>query len=97
MKGSARQAAVGRLADRFSPAGERFFGEIGIESQLCLSNTFMYRTPALDWSVRSRHLASAAGAALLDRCYALGAAQRVQNSRVVIFASRERTLDNDSA
>src|SRR4029077_6213929 len=41
--------------------------------------------PCLDWSVRRNHLAGALGAALLDRCYALGWAKRVPGTRVVQF------------
>jgi len=49
--------------------------------------------PCLDWSARRNHLAGALGAALLERCYALGWAKRVKGSRVVSFsAAGERAL-----
>ena len=41
----------------------------------------------LDWSERRHHLAGAVGAALLDRCYDLGWARRVKDSRVVTFSA----------
>lgn len=40
----------------------------------------------LDWSVRRNHLAGTLGAALLDRCYAMGWAKRVAGTRVVSFS-----------
>jgi DNA-binding transcriptional ArsR family regulator len=43
--------------------------------------------PCLDWSVRRNHLAGAIGAAVLQRCYALGWARRVPGTRVVQFSA----------
>lgn len=49
--------------------------------------------PCLDWSVRRNHLAGALGAAILQRCYALGWARRVPGTRVVQFtAAGERAF-----
>ncbi|AJD54057.1 transcriptional regulator, ArsR family [Thalassospira xiamenensis M-5 = DSM 17429] len=42
----------------------------------------------LDWSARQSHLAGSFGAALLDRFYDLGWAQRSKESRVVIFSPK---------
>ena len=71
-----------------SRAGERMCRELGI----ALPTEGAGRRPAcrvcLDWSVRRHHLAGQLGAALLDRCYALGWARRRQGTRVVDFTGR---------
>jgi DNA-binding transcriptional ArsR family regulator len=41
----------------------------------------------LDWSARRYHLAGALGAAILDRCIALGWARRVARTRVMSFST----------
>jgi DNA-binding transcriptional ArsR family regulator len=47
----------------------------------------------LDWSARRNHLSGALGAAVLERCYALGWAKRVKGTRVVSFSpAGERAL-----
>jgi DNA-binding transcriptional ArsR family regulator len=70
---------------RLSPAGERACGELGMtfatgRRELCRA--------CLDWSQRRHHLAGRAGAALLDRLYALGWAKRRRGTRVVDFTPR---------
>ena len=70
----------------FSRAGKQFFGEIGIDVQTLGVQRRPFSRPCLDWSVRRHHLAGAAGAALLNRCYELGWARRVKDSRVVAFS-----------
>ncbi len=67
-------------------AGKRFFGEIGIDVEALALQRRRLSRACLDWSERRHHLAGAAGAALLDRCYELGWAQRVKDSRVVAFS-----------
>lgn len=78
-----------RLTDR----GEVVFRGIGVDPAgldhgrrpLCLA--------CLDWSARRHHLAGALGAALLDRCLALGWARRRRGSRALTFSAvGERAL-----
>ncbi|MEP6607157.1 MAG: helix-turn-helix domain-containing protein [Burkholderiaceae bacterium] len=86
-----------------TPAGKRFFGELGIDIQALSEERRGLSHACLDWSVRRHHLAGAAGAALLNRCRELGWARRVRNSRVVAFSSagerefRQRFRIEDSA
>jgi DNA-binding transcriptional ArsR family regulator len=44
--------------------------------------------PCLDWSERRFHLAGAVGAALADRCFALGWVERLRDSRAVAITAR---------
>ena len=78
---------------QLSGRGQRFFAEFGIDAKALMSRRRPLCRACLDWSVRRHHLAGALGAALLDRCYALGWARRVKGSRVVNFsASGEKAL-----
>lgn len=70
-----------------TPAGKRFFAEIGIDVDTLDHGRRPLCRACLDWSVRRHHLAGALGAALLDRCYALGWARRAKDSRVVNFSA----------
>ena len=68
-----------------SRAGERKCRELGLEwdagrRPLCRA--------CLDWSARRHHLAGRVGAALLERCYALGWAKRRKGTRIVDFTPR---------
>ena len=71
----------------FTRAGKQFFGEIGVDVETLGVQRRPLSHSCLDWSVRRHHLAGAAGAALLNRCYELGWAQRVKDSRVVAFSA----------
>src|SRR5262249_33571905 len=76
-----------------TPAGRRACEELGIDLAGLESQRRVLCRPCLDWSVRRPHLAGALGAALLERCLALGWARRVRDSRVVSFSPRgERAL-----
>jgi DNA-binding transcriptional ArsR family regulator len=44
--------------------------------------------PCLDWSERRLHLAGAVGAALAERCFALGWIERIRDSRAVAITPR---------
>lgn len=68
-----------------TPAGKRFFAGLGIDVDALDHGRRPLCRACLDWSVRRHHLAGALGAALLDRCYALGWAKRAKQSRVVNF------------
>ena len=69
----------------FTSAGKRFFGATGIDVDGLSQQRRRLSHACLDWSVRRHHLAGAVGAALLSRCYELGWAHRLKNSRVVSF------------
>jgi DNA-binding transcriptional ArsR family regulator len=67
-----------------SRAGERKCRELGLvwgegRRPVCRA--------CLDWSARRHHLAGQVGAALLQRCYALGWAKRRKGTRVVDFTA----------
>jgi DNA-binding transcriptional ArsR family regulator len=73
--------------------GLRFFAAFGIDTDALVSRRRPLCRACLDWSVRRHHLAGALGAAVLDRCYALGWARRTKGSRVVSFSpSGEKAL-----
>jgi len=86
---SLQQRRYVRIDDKqpvLTPAGKRFFAEIGIDVDTLDHGRRPLCRACLDWSVRRHHLAGALGAALLDRCYALGWARRAKDSRVVNFS-----------
>ena len=73
--------------------GGRFLAELGIDIRKLEAQRRPLCRPCLDWSVRRHHLAGAVGAALLERCLALGWAKRARASRVVSFsAAGEKAL-----
>jgi DNA-binding transcriptional ArsR family regulator len=73
--------------------GERLFRDLGIDLEALRAQRRPLCRPCLDWSARRHHLAGALGAALLERCFALGWARRVRSSRVVDFSAQgERAL-----
>jgi DNA-binding transcriptional ArsR family regulator len=73
--------------------GLQGFRDLGIDVDgLAVGRRELCRA-CLDWSVRRHHLAGALGAALLDRCCALGWARREKGSRVIHFTpTGERAL-----
>jgi DNA-binding transcriptional ArsR family regulator len=73
--------------------GEQAFRKMGVDVRALRDERRPLCRPCLDWSARRHHLAGALGAALLDRCLALGWARRVRGSRVVSFTPQgERAL-----
>lgn len=79
-----RRTAIGLEITR---AGERFFGELGIDINALAQQRRRLSHACLDWSERRHHLAGAVGAALLDRSYECGWARRAVDSRVVAFSA----------
>lgn len=69
-----------------TPSGKQFFAALDIDTDALSRGKRPLCRTCLDWSVRRHHLAGALGAALLDRCFALGWARRVRRSRVVQFS-----------
>ncbi|HJW51659.1 MAG TPA: helix-turn-helix domain-containing protein, partial [Burkholderiaceae bacterium] len=76
-----------------TPAGRRFCEDFGIDVDALAGHRRPLCRACLDWSMRRNHLAGTVGAAVLDRCLALGWARRAKDSRVVAFsAAGERAL-----
>jgi len=93
---SLRQQGFLRAGDgalTLSEQGERFCHDLGIDVAALERGRRPLCLPCLDWSVRRHHLAGALGAALLDRCFALGWARPHKTTRVVLFSALgERSL-----
>ncbi len=68
-----------------TPAGRRFFRGLEIDVEPLERGRRPLCRSCLDWTVRRHHLAGPLGAALLERCFALGWARRARGSRVVHF------------
>src|SRR6059058_1860204 len=71
-----------------SPAGETFMTALGMDIAALSALRRPLCKGCLDWSVRRSHLAGALGAALLQRFFDLGWAQREPGARVVAFSPR---------
>ena len=68
-------------------AGREFCDGLGLAIDTPPGQRRALCRPCLDWSVRRNHLAGALGAALLEKCYALGWGKRVAGTRVVHFSA----------
>ena len=66
--------------------GREFCADVGIDLAILAAKRRPLCRACLDWSVRRPHLAGALGAAILERCFALGWARRAAGSRVVQFS-----------
>jgi DNA-binding transcriptional ArsR family regulator len=76
-----------------SGRGEDVFEKLGVDVAAAKAERRPLCRPCLDWSARRPHLAGALGAALLQRCFALGWAKRLRGSRIVAFSPQgERAL-----
>jgi len=74
-------------------AGGDFLSDLGVELQTKKVRRTLCR-PCLDWSERRWHVGGAVGAALADRCFALGWTERRSDSRsITITAAGERAFD----
>jgi len=74
-------------------AGGHFLSDLGVELQTKKVRRTLCR-PCLDWSERRWHVGGAVGAALADRCFALGWTERRSDSRAItITAAGERAFD----
>ena len=69
---------------RLTPAGERWFAKLSIDTQALANQKRAFCRACLDWSERRHHLAGALGAALLARFIDLGWAKRARDSRLVL-------------
>jgi DNA-binding transcriptional ArsR family regulator len=74
-------------------SGRTFLGGLGVQLDHGKSRRAFCR-PCLDWSERRWHIGGTIGAALADRCFALGWAERRNDSRAIaITAAGERAFD----
>jgi DNA-binding transcriptional ArsR family regulator len=69
-----------------TPSGEAFLEKFGVDVQKLGGGKRAFCRPCLDWSERRPHLAGAVGAALAERCFALGWIARVRDTRAVRIA-----------
>ncbi len=66
-----------------TPAGEAAFAAIGVDVPALRSGRRRFAYGCMDWSERRPHLAGALGAAVAERCLALGWLQRQKHSRAL--------------
>ncbi|WP_137935910.1 helix-turn-helix domain-containing protein [Chitinivorax sp. B] len=66
-------------------AGQSWFGRLNIDTAQLARQKRSFCRPCLDWGERRNHLAGALGAALLAYIFERGWAERVTDSRVVVF------------
>jgi DNA-binding transcriptional ArsR family regulator len=71
-----------------TPAGDAQFTALGIDMAALRKASRPVCRTCLDWSQRTPHLAGSLGAALLQRIFATGLAERVPGTRVVRFWPR---------
>jgi DNA-binding transcriptional ArsR family regulator len=64
-------------------AGRQLFGLLQIDVDALANGKRRFARACLDWSERSPHLAGSLGAALADRCFALGWLERRGDSRAL--------------
>jgi DNA-binding transcriptional ArsR family regulator len=71
-------------------AGARFFAEFGLDLGAAARHRRRFCRPCLDWTERRPHLGGAVGAAMAERCFALGWIERVRDSRAVAITPTGR-------
>ncbi len=70
--------------------GARLFAEVGVDLAGATGKRRRFCRPCLDWSERRPHLGGAVGAALAQRCFALGWIERLRDSRALAITPRGR-------
>jgi len=70
--------------------GARFFDRFGLDLAGAAGQRRRFCRPCLDWSERRLHLGGAVGAALAQRCFALGWIERIKDSRAVAITPQGR-------
>jgi DNA-binding transcriptional ArsR family regulator len=63
--------------------GHKTLASFGLDLDAIAQRRRIYCRPCLDWTERRPHLAGAVGAAIAERCFALGWVQRVHGSRAL--------------
>ena len=72
-------------------AGRQLFATLQIDVDALATGKRHFARACLDWSERSPHLAGSLGAALAERCFALGWLQRRHDSRAVTLTRAGET------
>lgn len=72
-------------------AGRQLFATLQIDVDALANGKRHFARACLDWSERSPHLAGSLGAALAERCFALGWLQRRHDSRAVTLTRAGET------
>jgi len=70
--------------------GARFLDEFGLDLAGAAGRRRRFCRPCVDWSERRPHLGGAVGAALAQRCFALGWIERLKDSRAVAITASGR-------
>lgn len=79
-----------------STEGFKFFTDFGIDVGNLINPKRSLCKSCLDWSARRTHLAGDLGAALLQKIYDNGWANRIENSRVVSFTRGGEKMFHDT-
>jgi DNA-binding transcriptional ArsR family regulator len=85
------QIVLGEDGGIVTAAGEAFFKGFGLDIAALGRGRRTFCRPCLDWSERRPHLAGAIGAALAERCFALGWVARRRDTRAVAISPRGHT------
>jgi DNA-binding transcriptional ArsR family regulator len=75
---------------RVTGPGHTFFKSFGLDLPTLKGRRRSFARPCLDWSERRPHLAGALGAAVAERCFALGWLDRCARNRTVTVTERGR-------
>ena len=78
---------IGDEAAEVTEEGSRFLTEFGIDVAAAGARRRHFCRSCLDWTERRPHIGGAIGAALANRCFDLGWAGRMKDSRAVIITT----------
>ena len=78
---------IGDEATEVTEEGSRFLTEFGIDVAAAGARRRHFCRSCLDWTERRPHIGGAIGAALANRCFDLGWAERMKDSRAVIITA----------
>jgi hypothetical protein len=80
----------GDEAAEITAEGSRFLTEFGVDVVAAGATRRRFCRSCLDWTERRPHIGGAIGAALANRCFDLGWAGRMKDSRAVIITGSGR-------
>jgi DNA-binding transcriptional ArsR family regulator len=75
--------ALSRDGGELTKAGAQRLADFGLDLDAIARRKRIYCRPCLDWTERRPHLAGALGAAIAERCFALGWVERLRGSRAL--------------
>jgi DNA-binding transcriptional ArsR family regulator len=78
---------IGDEAAEVTEEGSRFLTEFGIDVAAAGARRRHFCRSCLDWTERRLHIGGAIGAALANRCFDLGWAERMKDSRAVVITA----------